>query len=157
MIHTLVDNHYKYCISVSGKVLQEVFSKGIKKSVTDGRTHCAKFKDYLCVTTESRKKVSIITNIFNVEPCKELKKINSRKVLTFYDDHKRKADQFNQLYIHYLSSHKHKEFEATVLSSFIMMIITNAFLVFQELEDNSLNHKQFLLSISEDLILHNIN
>jgi len=148
----LVENGYKYCIAVSSSILQNIFKNALMKSVTDGRTHCADLKKYLCVTTESRKKVNLITNIFNVESCENLHKIDSRKVLKFYDDHKRKADQFNFLYSYYLPKHSHHDISGTRLTAYIFFIFTNAFLIYKDLVDKEISHKQFLLSVTKDLL-----
>ena len=152
MLKYLLESGIKYCISVPGTVLQEIYKKSLHVVIKQGRTVAAEFKDYICVTTDSRKKVNIITNIYNVSSTDEVQKENARNPLKFYDVHKRKADQFNFLFTKYLSPHCHNKLEGTLLNGYISIILTNAFLAYCSEEKDPLDHKQFLLSVSKDLL-----
>ena len=152
MIKYLMENNIHYMIAVSASVLQEIFKKGLMKSVANGKTHAAKFERYICITTDSRKKVNLITNIYDVETTDSVNKTNARMALNFYDDHKRKADQFNFLFTTYLSPHVHHHHESTLLSGYISICMTQAFLVYQKFDQNPVSHKQFLLTLSKELL-----
>ena len=152
MLDYLTKNGYKFNISVSASVLQNIFKNNLTKSVHHGRTHAAKFKDYMCVSTQSRKVVNLVTNIFNVFNCDKLQKVDAKKVLTFYDDHKRKADQFNALFTQCMNKHRYQNVESNLVNGYLSMILTNSFIVYSSIIEKPLNHKNFLLQLSKELL-----
>ncbi len=130
-----------------------LFKKALGFGLKKGNTRIA-MKDEVIAAAHNRKKlVCLMSNAFTVANVESASGEIRSRILEHYDNTKRRTDQFNQLTFNYHYNHRHSNIKHNILIGLFECALTNAYIMYSDVEKKPVNHMAFLLSIAEHLLL----
>jgi hypothetical protein len=98
-------------------------------------------------------KLRLVTNVFNNEPTDKRVNYSERSpVLDHYDETKRAADQFNQVWHNFHFDHSHNELTQSLVIGWLEWGLTNCYFVYHYFRKDTAKHRKFLWELSEALL-----
>lgn len=131
---------------------QYLFQQGLGRDIAQGRTEVASKGELVAATTKSNKAVNIISTNFTLSEQAQASAKERRALLTLYDETKRPADHFQQLYAAFHFDHRHQRWEANLLTAWFEYAVTNAYIIHKLMSSSPLTHEKFVEDLGISLL-----
>lgn len=130
-----------------------IWKDGLAHRLPKSYTRVASSPRLCCLATHNKGTPKIATTLCYARENKNCIDVKQRRdVLRYYDNFKGKADYFGHLYKSQFPIGHHKNWLTCLICGWFYFTVTNSYLLYSARFDH-LNHKEFLLKLSEELFL----